>query len=148
MNIKEEIVNCLKHFFNKRAQQYGLEMVFLYGSWARGFPREDSDVDIAIVFANENGTDDQFFRYLNDISLSLSRQLGREVNSIAIQSDFSKPMLYYNAIVLGIPVFVKDSDKYIRLRNEAVFQMEDFTLFGIDWQVRITKKNLEGLKHG
>jgi predicted nucleotidyltransferase len=148
MDTKEEIVNCLKTFFNKKAQQYGLEMVFLYGSWARGFPKEDSDVDIAIVFTNENGGDDELFRYLNDISLSLSRELGREVNSIAIQSDFNKPMLYYNAIVLGIPVFIKDSDIYIRLRNEAVFQMEDFNLFGIDWQVRITRRNLEELKHG
>jgi predicted nucleotidyltransferase len=148
MNTKEEIVNCLKNFFNKKAQQYGLEMVFLYGSWARGFPKEDSDVDIAIVFTKENGADDELFCYLNDISLSLSRELGREVNGIAIQSDFNKPMLYYNAIVLGIPVFIKDSDKYICLRNEAVFQMEDFNLFGIDWQVRITRKNLEELKHG
>ena len=148
MNTKEKIVNYLRNFFNKKAQQYGLEMVFLYGSWARGFPKEDSDVDIAIVFTNENGADDELFRYLNDISLSLSRELGREVNSIAIQSDFNKPMLYYNAIVLGIPVFIKDSDKYIRLRNEAVFQMEDFNLFGVDWQVRVTRKNLEELKHG
>jgi predicted nucleotidyltransferase len=148
MNTKEEIVNCLKNFFNKKALQYGLEMVFLYGSWARGFPKENSDVDIAIVFTKENGSDDELFRYLNDISLSLSKELGREVNSIAIQSDFNKPMLYYNAIVLGIPVFIKDSDKYLRLRNEAVFQMEDFNLFGIDWQVRITRKNLEELKHG
>jgi predicted nucleotidyltransferase len=148
MNTKEGIVNCLKDFFNKRAHQYGLEMVFLYGSWAGGFPKEDSDVDIAIVFSRENGADDELFRYLNEISLSLSRELGREVNSIVIQSDFNKPMLYYNAIVLGIPVFIKDSDKYIRLRNEAVFQMEDFNLFGVDWQVRITRRNLEELKHG
>ena len=148
MNTKEEIVNCLKKFFNKKGQQYGLDMVFLYGSWARGFPKEDSDVDIAIVFTKGNGAGDELFRYLNDISLSLSKEVGREVNSIAIQSDFDKPMLYYNAIVLGIPVFIKDSNKYISLRNEAVFQMEDFNLFGIDWQVRITRKNLEELKHG
>jgi len=147
MNTKEEIVNCLKNFFNKKAQQYGLEMAFLYGSWARGFPKENSDVDIAIVFTKENGSDDELFRYLNDISLSLSKELGREINSIAIQSNFNKPMLYYNAIVLGIPLFIRDSDRYIRLRNEAVFQMEDFGLFGIDWQVRVTKKNLEELKH-
>jgi predicted nucleotidyltransferase len=148
MNARDEIVNHLKNFFNKKAQHFGLEMAFVYGSWARGFPKEDSDVDIAIVFTNENEADDELFRYLNSISLSLSKELGREVNTIAIQSDFNKPMLYYNAIVLGIPVFIKDSDKYIRLRNEAVYQMEDFNLFGIDWQVGIARKNLEELKHG
>lgn len=147
MNKREEIINGLKNFFSKKAQHYGLEMAFLFGSWARGYPKEDSDVDIAIVFIEEPGSDKELFQYLNDISLSLIKELGREVNSIVIQSNFNKPMLYYNAIVLGIPVFIKDRDKYVHLRNEAIFQMEDFNLFGIDWQVGITRKNLEELKY-
>ena len=147
MNTKEEIVNCLKNFFEKETLHDGVEMAFLYGSWARGVPKEDSDVDIAVVFTREPGSDDELFRYLNDLTLSLSKELGREVNCIAIESNFNKPMLYYNAVVLGLPVFIKDHNKYVRLRNEAVFQMEDFSLFGMDWQVRVTKKNLEGLKY-
>lgn len=147
MNKREEIINGLKNFFSEKARHYGLEMAFLFGSWARGYPKENSDVDIAIVFIEEPDSDEELFRHLDDISLSLSNELGWEVNSIVIQSNFNKPMLYYNAIILGIPVFISDRDKYVRLRNEAIFQMEDFSLFGIDWQVRITRKNLEELKH-
>jgi len=147
MKTREEIIDCLKNFFKEKAQHYGLEMTFLYGSWAGGFPKEDSDVDVAIIFTKEPDSDNELFGRINDISLSLSKELGREINTIPIRSDFNKPMLYYNAIVLGIPVFIKDGVKHIRLKNEAIFQMEDFNLFGIDWQLRVAKKNLEELKH-
>jgi len=50
VNIREKIIETLKRFFREEAENYGLEMAFLYGSWARGFPREDSDIDIALLF--------------------------------------------------------------------------------------------------
>lgn len=56
-------------------------------------------------------------------------------------------MLYYNAIVLGIPVFIRDQNRYAALLNEAIFQMEDFSMFGTRWQLEIAEKNLEGLRH-
>jgi predicted nucleotidyltransferase len=148
MNTGEEIIGTLKEFLGEAARHYGLEMAFLYGSWARGYPRKDSDVDLALVFSEETDSDDELFPRISDISLSLSRRLGREVNIIVIRSDFRQPMLYYNAVVLGIPVFIKEQRKYIDLRNEAIFQMEDFNLFGPDWQLTIAKKNLEVLTDG
>jgi hypothetical protein len=56
-------------------------------------------------------------------------------------------MLYYNAIVLGAPVFLKNFDRYVRLKNEALYQMEDFGIFGINWQFMVAAKNLGGLKN-
>lgn len=147
MKTKEEIIRLLENFSKEKAQLYGLEMAFLFGSWAKGFPKEDSDIDIALVFTEEPFPEDELFRYINDISLSLSKELGLEMNIIPIRPDFREPMLYYNAIVLGIPVFIRDYDRYISLKNEAIFQMEDFSLFGIEWQLKIARKNLEGLKH-
>src|SRR3989304_4460541 len=112
MDKKEEIIKPLKNYFNKNASLYGLEMVFLYGSWAKGFPRNDSDIDIAIVFSEEPSSDDESFRNITDISLSLSAEFNREANVIKIYEDFRKPMLYYNAIVSGLPVFIKDFVRY------------------------------------
>ncbi len=86
------------------------------------------------------------FEDITDISLRLSRELRAEVNAIAIDPTFGKPMLCYNAIVSGIPVFIKDFNQYVDLKNEAVFQMEDFSLFGRDWQRTIAKRNLEKLQ--
>ncbi len=39
---------------------YKISLAFLYGSWACGLPRWDSDIDIAIVF-EEEFTDDEIF---------------------------------------------------------------------------------------
>ena len=147
MHTKREILTLLKSFFEESASAYKIEMAFLYGSWARGFPKSSSDVDVAIVFSEEPGTEDEAFTIITDISLVLGKKLRLDVNVIPIYSDFRKPMLYYNAIVLGIPVFIGNQDRYIFLRNQAIFQMEDFTLFGTNWQLEIAKKNLEDIKH-
>ena len=147
MNAKEEIIDKLGNSFLGKAKDYGLEMVFLYGSWARGFPKEDSDVDIAVFFSQENGSQDEVFRQVNDIALNLEKELGREVNIIVLRPDFDKPMLYYNAIALGIPAYIRDKDKYLAMRNEAIHQMEDFSIFGPEWQLSIARKNLEAIKY-
>ncbi len=147
MHTKPEILALLKAFFEESAPVYKIEMAFLYGSWARGFPKSFSDVDIAIVFSDEPGTEDEAFTIITDISLVLGKRLKLDVNVLPIYSDFRKPMLYYNAIVLGMPVFVGNQGRYASLRNQAIFQMEDFTLFGTRWQLEIAKKNLEDIKH-
>jgi len=147
MHTKLEILTLLKTFFEESASAYKIEMAFLYGSWARGFPKSSSDVDVAIVFSEEPGTEDEVFTIITDISLVLGKRLRLDVNVIPIYSDFRKPMLYYNAIVLGMPVFIGNQNRYISLRNQAIFQMEDFTLFGTKWQLEIAKKNLEDIKH-
>lgn len=107
----------------------------------------DSDVDVAIVFSEEPSSEQDIFECINIIVLSLTLRLGLEVNIITICKDFKKPMLYYNAIVQGIPVFIKDYDKYVDLRNEAIFQMEDFNIFGTRWQLQVARKNIEELAH-
>ena len=142
----QDIVQYLKDFFNKNALKYTIEMAFLYGSRAGGLPKSDSDIDIAAVFS-DNLTDDEIFNCLTDISFLLSRKLSREVDVLSIHSDFRHPMLYFNAIVYGIPVFVKNFSEYAELKNEALFQMEDFNLFCRDWQLSIAKRNMEVLRH-
>ena len=147
MDKKEEIIKHLRKYFDKNASFYGLEMVFLYGSWAKGFPRRDSDIDIAIIFSEEPSSDDESFKHIIDISLSLSEELSQEVNVIQIYKDFRKPMLYYNAIVSDLPVFIKDFVRYVNFKNEAIYQMEDFCIFGVDWQYEVATKNLEALRY-
>ena len=68
--------------------------------------------------------------------------MNKEVNIISISRDFEHPMLYYNAIILGIPIFVKDCDELLNLKLEAISQLEDFQLFGISWQREVARKIL------
>lgn len=143
---QRELQNILKNYFQEAADTYKVEMAFLYGSWARGCPKESSDVDIAIVFS-EIGNEDKVFEKITGITLSLMKKIRLEVSVIPIFLDFRKPMLYYNAIILGIPVFIRDQNRYAGLLNEAIFQMEDFSIFGTRWQLEIAEKNLEELRH-
>ena len=152
MLIKEKqqdpIIVALKKFFELKAGFFRMEMAFLYGSRAEGFPRPDSDVDIAIVFEDEVKTEEGIFNAMVDIALALEKEIGKEINVIPIYRDFRKPLLYYNAIVMGVPVYFKDYDGYVALRNEAINQMEDFELFGKKWQIMVARNNLEALDRG
>ncbi len=144
---KDNLILSLKAFFKEEAKGYDIDMAFLYGSWATGYPREDSDVDLAVIFLKEL-SDDEIFNIIMDISYNLSSKINKEVNILPIYRDFRKPMLYYNAIVLSNPVYIKDFQEYVKLKNESIFQMEDFSIFGIKWQIEMARKNLEALQYG
>lgn len=135
----------LRNFFRQITAQYHIEMVFLYGSWASGRPHKESDVDIAILFSNEMDNPEKIFSLLGEITYRLIKKLNREVNIISIDKNFPQPMLYYNAIVLGIPIFIKDNDKFLGLKLEAIHQMEDFQIYGVGWQREIARKIIREL---
>ena len=139
---KDSLIKRLKGFFAGKAGVYGFQIVLLYGSWASGFPKKDSDVDLAILFEDERQSESSIFDTMSEIALALSKEIRAEVNIIPIYRDFRKPMLYYNAIVLGTPVYIKDYGKFLTLRNEAIYQMEDFGIFGKEWQLIVARKNL------
>ncbi len=144
---REELVKNLKDFFEKNSKLFAIDLVFLYGSWAKGFPKDESDVDLALVFSEEVRGSDEAFRIITDISLTLEKVLKKQTNIIEIKRHFDRPMLYYNAIIQGLAIYIKDFDSYTRLRNEAIFQMEDFSLFGVGWQFEVARRNLEAIRN-
>jgi predicted nucleotidyltransferase len=135
----------LTGFFRRNASLFKVQMAFLYGSRAEGFPREDSDIDVGVFFADEIASEDERFDLATKISVCLSKEMKAEANVLPISPDFRKPMLYYNVIVKGIPLYIEDYGRYLELRNEAIYQMEDFEIFGKGWQLRIAKRNLADL---
>lgn len=141
------IILRLKKFFKSRASQYYVEMVFLYGSLVSGQPRTDSDVDLAILFSDEIDSPEKIYSLITEITYELTQKLNREVNIVSIDKNFSHPMLYYNAIVLGIPMFIKDGGKLLNLKLEAIHQMEDFQIYGVAWQREIARKILQGVTY-
>lgn len=138
---KEDLLEKLKSFFGKESDNFGIQMAFLYGSRAYGIARDDSDVDIAVVF-EEQVSDDEIFNRIDDMALKLVTLLGLDVNILPVYRDFRKPMLYYNAVAKGLPLFIGDVDAYVSFRHESVFQMEDFQTFGMRWQIEAARRNL------
>ena len=144
----KDILKNLKSLFRSSAVDYGIDMAFLYGSWAGGNPREDSDVDVAVLFYSDALNSNEVFDRITDLSIKLSHLLKKEVNILLLTRDFQNPMLQYNAIVLGIPIFIKEFGRYVSLRMEAIFQMEDFSIFGRRWQLDLGERRLQGEFHG
>lgn len=141
------LVSRVKTFFQENAARYHVGIALIYGSRALGYAREDSDLDLAIVFSPDL-SDDQVFILMTQLSTKLSDFLGMEVNILPLYSDFRQPMLYYNAIVHGILVYSDNFGNYVDLKLHALQQMEDFSVFGVRWQIEVTQKNLEELDHG
>lgn len=142
-----QLIELLRRFFTDCADDYEIDMAFLYGSRAGGLPRIDSDLDVAVLFGRRDLPEEEAFERIADISLKLSNVLRMEVNVLHIHDDFRKPMLYYNVIALGTPVYARQDAQLLSLRNDALFHMEDFGIFGLGWQYEVSKNNLESLIH-
>lgn len=147
LKTKEKMVQLLTDYFKKKSLVYHIEMVFLYGSWAIGYPRQDSDIDLAILFSFHIKNEDSLFELINSISYELSIEISKEVNIIPLKEDFPHPMLYYNAIILGIPLYINNRENLIKIKLEAIKQMEDFKIFGIPWQQEVAKNILKEISH-
>lgn len=78
-------------------------LVFLFGSMARGFSTEESDVDIAIMF--ERVPD--FFE-LNDLSDQLSRCVAKEVDLITLNT--ASPIIKMQVLRYGILIKKEERD--------------------------------------
>jgi predicted nucleotidyltransferase len=140
----EKIIEKLKDYFSRKAEEIGLEAVFLFGSYAHGFEKEESDIDIAAILSREFEEDrGKAVEAVTELSYEVSVLTGREAQVILIDKDFSKPMLFYNAIVHGIPVYISNKDKHISLVLRALEEMEAFSLFGTKWQIELAAKRLE-----
>lgn len=139
---REEIITALKEYFQRETVTYDINMAFLYGSWAFGYPKEESDIDVAVMF-NHIMRENKIFDIVTDIALELTNRLKRESNVLYIDKDLSKPMLHYNVIVHGVPVYIKVFSEYVDMRFKAISQMEDFSIFGAQWQSEIVRKRLE-----
>lgn len=130
----------LEKYFAKNARHHRIDMAFLYGSFARGWPRADSDVDIGLVFNSGHGASAQgIYNSIADISLDLATILKCEVSIVAVDPRAWLPMLYYNIIVLGRPVYRSDDIALARFKGEAIMQMEDFKVMGEGFQIAAAK---------
>lgn len=141
------MTNYLKNYFKECSAHFGIKFAFLYGSRSVDMAKDNSDIDIAVIFNDSDLTEDIIFDRITEISCFLSGETGIDVDIIVIDMDFSRPMLFYNAIVLGTPLLITNYIEYLKLRNEAIYYMEDFKIFGLNWQRVLIEKNLGALKN-
>lgn len=52
--VNQTIIKTAEQYIKQIPKEMGLKKLYLFGSYANGNPNEDSDIDIAVVFENEN----------------------------------------------------------------------------------------------
>jgi predicted nucleotidyltransferase len=88
MNKKPYTVNEIKNRISETVKQYGVGKVYLFGSYARGEAKPDSDIDLCI----EKGNIHTLFE-LSGFCLDIERVLDNKVDVITttgLTEDFKK----------------------------------------------------------
>ena len=95
---RNKLINKLKEILSKQP----IKLAYLYGSYARGQERKDSDIDIAIVLENPKGK--TVFGFPADVSVNIP---GVEIDLRVIDSE-SEPVFLHSVLKDKILLFAKD----------------------------------------
>lgn len=90
----KKINKQIKEFTKKVIKQFPVRKIVLYGSYANGFPRKDSDIDIGIFLENNDAdylmTATKLYRICQDIDPRIEPILLDETND---NSGFAEDVL-------------------------------------------------------
>lgn len=105
----------------KIAKKHGLELVMLFGSFASGENRKDSDLDIAVL-----GKKDIGFQKILIISQELSFVFGKEVDLSVM--NHANPLLLHQVEQNAILLSGKD-EKFFEFKLRAFRRYHDYMPF-------------------
>jgi predicted nucleotidyltransferase len=109
-------------------------LVFLFGSMARGFSTDESDVDIAIMFER---VPDLF--ELNDLRDQLSRCAGKEVDLITLNT--ASPIIKMQVLRYGLQI-KKDERDYNEFFVSTVREYSDLKYVRKEIEANLSKGRL------
>ena len=124
---------------HKNLEEFALKqenflLVFLFGSIARGFSTDDSDVDIAIMFER---VPDLF--ELNDLKDQLSRCAGKEVDLITLNT--ASPIIKMQVLRYGL-VIKKGERDYNEFFVSTVREYSDLKYVRKEIEANLSKGRL------
>ncbi len=81
---KGEVINKVKAYGHLLKEHFQFENIYLFGSYAKGTHREDSDIDVAVVVDHIEG---DYFS-INPLLWKLRRQVDDRIEPILIERDY------------------------------------------------------------
>lgn len=119
---KDKIVKILKEYFEK---EDNVIFAYLFGSYAKGKERENSDVDIA-VYVNELIAKDS--KKVLDFQIkhmsNISDILKKEVDLVILNQ--ASPLLRHEVISEGILLVEKDHNKLVNFKKLSFYYYQDW----------------------
>ena len=113
---REELISCLRAVL---ASGPPLRLAVLFGSRARGTPREGSDVDVAVLARNELPLEAEM-----KLAAALSGASGLEVDLVCL--DRADPLLAREAARTGVVVLEARPGEFAAFRANAISAWLDF----------------------
>jgi uncharacterized protein len=83
---KREAINIVEAYRCLLKEHFEFENMYLFGSYARGTNREDSDIDVAVIVDRVEG---DYFS-INPLLWKLRRQIDDRIEPILIERDFDE----------------------------------------------------------
>ena len=104
--VDKAIIETANHYISQIPQELKVKKAFLFGSYAKGYEREDSDIDIAVVL--ENMTD---FFAVQMLLFRLRRKIDLRIEPHPIaEDDFNEVNPFaYEIQKTGIELFPSNS---------------------------------------
>jgi len=115
----------------KIAKKNGLELVMLFGSFATGENREDSDLDIAVL-----GEKDVDFKKTLNIIQSLSVVFKKEVDLSVMNR--ANPLLLHQIEQNAVLLFGKD-EKFVEFKLRAFRRYHDYAPY-FEMEIQLNKE--------
>jgi len=100
---KETVINIVKQYANVVTKELSPSAIVLFGSYAKGNARDDSDIDVAVIFDGFTGdwhkTSSMLWRLRRNISFDIEPVLLDRVEDRSgfVKNIFKTGQIIYNA---------------------------------------------------
>lgn len=93
----KEVIEKVERYSQLVAEVFKPKMIILYGSYAKGSAREDSDIDVAVVFDNVG---DDYLDILHKL-YKLRRQIDSRIEPVLSEPESDKSGFYEDILKTG-----------------------------------------------
>ena len=134
-----EMEQCIKNIlFSNQA----IRFAYIFGSYAKGTMRKDSDVDLALFLSEDFSTEE----YL-DLKMQLMECSHREMDLVVLND--APTLLKYEVSQHHVLLFARDQGEEIEFRIRTLFEYEDMKPYiDLHYQAMIQRLKEEVQKNG
>jgi len=125
----QQIAKILKQVIQNAQVLADIEVIWLYGSQAKGTSHSQSDIDLAVAFKNFNLTELDKKLRPQELSLIWTAQLNLPENKISIVDINNIPVyLAFNVIEYGKVLYTKNESRALKETQRIYSQYEFETI--------------------
>ncbi|MBD3203401.1 DUF86 domain-containing protein [Candidatus Woesearchaeota archaeon] len=125
LTIRKNIKKKMKNYFSEIPE---ISMAFIFGSFAKGTARPDSDIDIAVYFKPKGKKieyeSENKYEIKHKIQEKLEEITKKDVDLLVLNNAY--PTLIYDVFKNGKKIIIKDRLLYMKLHSKIFIEAIDF----------------------